>query len=552
MLSVSRFSLLRNMITHLIPIILGLGIVHGEFHHPGIPFNKDDLKRMKEKKRHTPWKAAYKKLENDRRSSLDYKMKGPFEFVNREPNENLGEYIDDSTAVLHQSILYSVTGKEQYAENALKIIRAWTKEHTKWGGGTVFLAASDHGLYFIQGAEILRYTYKGWTENDTKQMETYCIDMLWPLFHFPKPLRAANQGAAQLKGGMAVAVFCNDKERFVQVIDAFRADPSAGILNTLENGQTGDSGRDQGHAFGMLKNLTFTAEVAHRQDVDLYSLLDNRLLKISEYWSKYNLGEEVVPWVPYGTAYGFYPTIGAKGRKSNVGYATGYLETVYAAYTVRRNLKAPFLKKMRDAQEPNIDTFLYRKDKDSSVAKATVYLRRDHTRAIDFKPKSRTLGSVSRGAGKFDSQTEVWSLSGAGDVYGGRDSDTGYFKLQEMTKDATIVTRITSIEDIGRHSKAGIIFRRELDASSDMLAVFGNANEEGEATWRGGNTRGKAQKFSDVTFPLWLKIEKKGPRVNGYVSPDGKHWTPISSCTFEPSKKYYLGLSSAGGHTNSL
>jgi len=101
------------------------------------------------------------------------------------------------------------------------------------------LAASDHGLYFIQGAEILRYTYKKWTASDTRLMETYCEEMLWPLFHHPKPLRAANQGAAQLKGGMAVAVFLNDKEKFKQVIDAYRADPSAGILNTLPNGQTG-------------------------------------------------------------------------------------------------------------------------------------------------------------------------------------------------------------------------------------------------------------------------------------------------------------------------
>jgi len=469
-------------------------------------------------------------------------MQGPLKFVNREPHVGMNEFTSDSTAVLHQSILYSVTGNEKYAENALKIIRAWTKEHTEWGGGTVFLAASDHGLYFIQGSEILRYTYKKWTAEDTKLMENYCERMLWPLFHHPKPLRAANQGAAQLKGGVAVAVFMNDKEKFKQVIDAYRADPSAGILNTLPNGQTGDSGRDQGHAFGMLKNMAFTAEVAFRQNINLYSLLDDRLLTVSEYWSKYNLGEDVVPWIPYGTAYGYYPTIGEKGRKSNVGYATGYLETIYGAYTVRNKKESPFLKKMRDAQEPNIDTFLYRKDKDNSSAKVNVYVIKDHVKPKRFEPKAVNLGSVKKGTGEFDRKTGAWSLSGAGDVYGKGDSDRGFFQLQEMSEDATIVARVVSVEESSKPTKAGIVFRASDEAASDMLAVFGDGHDNASATWRGGNARGASQDFKEMSLPIWVKIEKKWNRVNGYSSPDGKHWTPIRSCLFDPTKKYYLGL----------
>lgn len=515
-----------------------------KFQHPGIPFNEADLERMNTNKDKEPWRAAYEVLLKDKCSQLDYRERGPHAKVNREPNENLSEYIDDSTAVFYQSVLYSVTGEKKYAENALRILRAWMKTHKEWGGGTVFLAASDHGLYFIQGAEILRYTYSGWTRQDTRDTESYCEEMLWPLFHFPRPLRYANQGAAQLKGGIAVAVFCNDQEKFYQVLEAYANDPGTGPLNILSNGQTGDSGRDQGHAFGMLKNMTFTCEVAHRQGVDLYSLLDNRLMVATEYYAKYNWGEDAVEWIPYGTPYGYYKTMGERGRKRESGYLTGYLEQAYGAFVVRAGKKLPYLTQFRDGQTPNVDTFLYRKDKDDSKLGRMPHSIPDHRLPVRYKFVGLNLDEGKTGKSTYDKSTRTITLNGAGDLYGGAEEDECFFELARLTKDATLVARVVSVSDSSRLAKGGLVFRESLNPDSKMLAVYGDSEDSMASTWRGGELGGgkPSQTFKDLGFPFWLKVERKKARVNAYVSHDGEAWTPIRSGRFEGVRSYYLGL----------
>ena len=187
----------------------------------------------------------------------------------------------------------------------------------------------------------MRYTYPGWTDQNTQNCETYFKDVLWPQFRLPNPLRAANQGANNLWGAIQVAIFNSDPKMFQQCIDAFLNDPSGGISNTLSNGQCGDTGRDQGHAFAMVGNLVSVAEIAWVQGIDLYSVLDNRLLTISEYWCRYNLGNPV-PYIDFGTTYGYYTSIGEKGRVADASYVATMLETVVGAYAVRKKTAAPY------------------------------------------------------------------------------------------------------------------------------------------------------------------------------------------------------------------
>jgi len=112
-MSIGRVSLLLKRVVGIsMVVVLGMGMTQAQtkFNHPGIPFNTEDLARMKKNVKKEPWKSGYEKLLKDRRSSLDYKMQGPLEFVNREPNVGMSEFNSVSTAVLRQSILYSVTG----------------------------------------------------------------------------------------------------------------------------------------------------------------------------------------------------------------------------------------------------------------------------------------------------------------------------------------------------------------------------------------------------------------------------------------------------------
>ncbi len=70
------------------------------------------------------------------------------------------------------------------------------------------------------------------------------------------------------------------------------------------NGQTQESHRDQGHAVGGVNNYACMAEMFWNQGDDLYSALDNRILKGSEYMWRYNMSylksydDQPEPWEP--------------------------------------------------------------------------------------------------------------------------------------------------------------------------------------------------------------------------------------------------------------
>ena len=100
--------------------------------------------------------------------------------------------------------------------------------------------------------------------------------------------------------GGAMAVFCDDRERFDLVVHLFRTAPACGLANTLSIGEIGESGRDQGHAYGQWLNMAMLAEICWKQGVDLFAEHDNRLLAVGEYFARSNLMEPT-PFVPFGT-----------------------------------------------------------------------------------------------------------------------------------------------------------------------------------------------------------------------------------------------------------
>ena len=192
----------------------------------------------------------------------------------------------------------------------------------------------------VRAAEILRYTYPEWTTANTQHCEDYFTNILLPVLRPHNPLRAANQGANNLWGMVQVAIFTDDQELFQECLNAYLNDPCAGISNSLPNGQCGDTGRDQGHAAAMIGNLGACAQIFYTQGVDVYPVLDNRLLKVMEYWCKYNSGQEV-EFIDHGTCYGYYTQIGADGQRDNYPDFASVYENVRSAYVVRAGLEAP-------------------------------------------------------------------------------------------------------------------------------------------------------------------------------------------------------------------
>src|SRR5580704_13100097 len=115
-----------------------------------------------------PQKSAFEALRANKLGAADY-TPHPRETVECGSNSNpdLGCKAEqaDSEASYAQALMWYITGKQVYAENAVKILNAWssalTGGHTNANGQ---VQASWTGDVFPRAAEIMRYTYKGWPD----------------------------------------------------------------------------------------------------------------------------------------------------------------------------------------------------------------------------------------------------------------------------------------------------------------------------------------------------------------------------------------------------
>ena len=523
------------------------------FVHPGMPWTIEDLDQMKILKNSSPWSTGWDTIMASKEASLDYKMTGPA--VNEgAPNDH--NLTNDGNAALYHALQWYFTRKEEHAKKAVGILEAYAATHRTWSGTAIHLHAAWRGGTLIRAAEILRYTYPGWTEENTANCEKYFIDVYWSLFRLPNPLRAANQGANNLWGAMQIAVFCNDQEKFQQCIEAYLNDPCGGISNTLPNGQCGDTGRDQGHAGAMIGNLSSAAEIAWSQGVDLYGALDNRLLTATEYWAKYNSGEEV-EYINHGTSYGYYTSIGDHGRDPNSPDFVYLIEQVYAAYAIRKGIESPVLKKYRKTQPPVIDTFFFRKKKKyNTEAKPKGTPNREFKMEPVTRLSKKSIGEDTK-TGTSRHKDGTWTLTGAGDkLYGREREDNFLYAFTKMKEDGAFIAKVVSIEnvdpekkgEIDAEAKASVVIRETLEPNSKMAALAGRPNSKNSEGAR-YSSRGAYvsdgsgnQKFPLAKLPIWIKIERRGESIVGYVGPDGKNWTPMHSSRFKMADEYFIGL----------
>ncbi|WP_147303015.1 galactose-binding domain-containing protein [Marinoscillum furvescens] len=526
-----------------------------EFSHPGITFSTQDLERMKNSINIEPWKTAYGLLQEDFRSSPDYQMQGPAERVDRN-GQNHGAFENDGHAVLYQSILYYVTGNTQYAENALAMIDAWTTTMTFLGGNVPSIFAGGPGGAILEGAEILRYHYPGWTERHTTITEKWAKEVLLPTHFIPDPLRVANQGAGQINGALTIAIFTNDVVLFNQAIDNYLNEPCAGIVNSLPNGQNGDTGRDYGHAFGMVINLAQAAERAYSQGVDLFSTLNYRLLALSEYWNAYGLGVDV-EYIPHGTCYGFWSVIGEKGRGWSDHSTNTLLEIIHGAYTVRQGIPSPYTTERINSIPVSRNTFLFKVADESFEANIKLEPEGFTPKETDHLLTASQIGNINSGSASYNEAENEWTLTADGGAISGRaSSDAFQYAYQQITGDATIIAHVNAMNTSSTTAEVGLMFRETLDADADMMSILArNSAEYPElvSTWRGQDVESNYYGVSGTrdipsverSLPYWLRIEIRGDDISGFTSDDGENWAPLVHRVFDNTNQYYLGLVAA-------
>ena len=326
------------------------------FVHPGLLHGADDLARIKKAlaAHQEPWVGGLQALKEDPGSHFDWRMRGPFATVVRDPHGSVhdAEMVADGNAAYENALMWAVTGDERNAKKAVEILDSWAATLTKMDGHDVQLAAGLNGAKFVYAAELMRWTWDGWKPAEVGRFQRFLKEVIYPPIREFAPWANGNWGGACIKTTMAIGVFCDDRALFDQAVDYCRHGAGDARLTHYvinDAGQCQESGRDQQHTQLGLGQLAEACEIAWHQGVDLYGAEDNRLLKGFEYTAKYNLGEDV-PFVPYTDSTGKYKAkvISSEGRAT----LRPIYEMVWNHYRRRRGIPAPWTKKAADRERP--------------------------------------------------------------------------------------------------------------------------------------------------------------------------------------------------------
>jgi len=442
----------------------------GESKHPGLLHSQSSIERMQRlfEEQNPVAMGSYMKLVNDAKSRADYAMRGPFDIIARDgqygktktPCEN------DFLAAYYNVLIFISTHDAAHAEKAMEIIRAYSKSLVRIDGHDAPLCAALQGFILVNACELLRYVYKGWKKSDTRKTEEMFRSVFLPVldeFDRQSPYANGNWGAAVCKMRMAIAVYCNDDEQYHRAIKYYEEGNDNGALRHYigESGQCQESGRDQAHVMLGLGQLAEICEVAWSQGDDLYSALDNRLLKGYEYTSKANLGYPV-PFTTWTDLTGKYSnwTVLSEGA---LGQWRAVFEIVYNHYVGRKHLSMPFTSQVLGhfvrpegagftCDNPGFGTFLFYQDtevdKTSTLPTIKSYSlneRRDYSPTEDpviRLPHAASLTLVRT----VDCWPEYWDLKPvrkSGEVYEyeplGAKSRNGYLFGKEKARTTFLV-----------------------------------------------------------------------------------------------------------------
>ena len=350
----------RGVKRYLLALLLGVASQAAEapvaFVHPGLLHTGADLDRMRQKlaQHAEPWQGGFELLRKHPESQANWKLRGPFTVVTRDPrgNSRLAEFDQDGNAAYQNALLWCLTGDEAHAKKAVEILNAWSATLKEVNGKDRILGASLGGFKYVNAAELLRHTYRGWAPADVTQCELMLQRVIRPVIADYAPFANGNWDTGCLKTLLAIAVFCNDCALWQRAQDYYLGGAGNGRLTHYiinPDGQCQESGRDQTHTQLGLAHLAEACEIAWNQGVDLYGAADNRLLRGFEYTAQYNLGQEV-PFVSATDTTGKYKAkhISADHR----GAWRPIYEMVWNHYAQRRHLPAPFTQQAAEKIRP--------------------------------------------------------------------------------------------------------------------------------------------------------------------------------------------------------
>ena len=314
----------------------GIPAIQTSFNHPGILVNRLQLEEIKRRvaSEIEPQKTAFVKLKNSPLGALDYKA-NPVQIVSCGPRSNpdLGCKAEqsDSAAAYSQSLLWAITGQEVYANNAIRIMNAWSS--TLQGGHNFAngpVQAAWCGSVWPRAAEIIRNTYQGWSDSDVAKFQNMLRTQYLPsIIH--GDCENGNKELAMCEALINIGVFLDDRAVFDLGLRMWRGRTPAyvylksdgptpieplgcgpaiwsnkGLMPELVNGLLQETARDSHHPWYAFASMTNAAETARNQGLDLYAEEGQRMIAALEFQAQF-LSPNNVP-VPPNLQFARQPT----------------------------------------------------------------------------------------------------------------------------------------------------------------------------------------------------------------------------------------------------
>ncbi|KAK0109359.1 hypothetical protein ONS96_003176 [Cadophora gregata f. sp. sojae] len=234
--------------------------------HPGYVVDKDQLDFVKGQVagKAQPWTNAYNQMLKDSDKYGKYvsgtRTSETVSSVSCGPttNPDIGctEERGDALAAWANALAWYVSGDNNYAKNAIKLMNKWSyaiKGHalsneilqTAWAGGS-----------WARAGELIRHTTSGlWAAKDITQFESMLRNVYLPVVKNGEP-KASNWDVACLNTAIGIAVFLEDSDAYDNAMQIFQqAVPS--VIYLESDGSLPRAARGQSSSASALKSRWF-------------------------------------------------------------------------------------------------------------------------------------------------------------------------------------------------------------------------------------------------------------------------------------------------------
>src|ERR1041384_5096471 len=211
----------------------------GGFHHPGVLVNRAQLDFIKAKVAAgaEPWKSAFEAAKASELGALNYTPKPRDEVCcgpRSTPDLGCKDEQRDSDAAYTQALLWHLSGNKIYAENAIKIMNAWS--HTLTGGHTLAncpVQAAWCAEVWPRAAEFIRYTDADWSAADIAKFKEMLARQYVPSL-IGGSCENGNKELSMSEALINIGVFNDDRALFDAGVKMWRGRAPATIYLTTD------------------------------------------------------------------------------------------------------------------------------------------------------------------------------------------------------------------------------------------------------------------------------------------------------------------------------